>query len=108
MSDNIPNAIWAAHQAIGKMPLAEGTQYLLHLAQEADPEDGHLRELAKTDLVADAAQIAHSVATLAEHLPVEVQYLYFGLDGLNMANGKGIEFGAARTNADAALLGMPQ
>jgi hypothetical protein len=73
-----------------------GMAELLAFCRAQAPEDDETwGELSGLDFGEDVRAIAAELAVLISALGDEYTGLYFGLDGLNMPHGKGIEFGCA-------------
>lgn len=97
MSDAIYYAVYLAMQAVQNNDLPDGIARLLAFVDLKYPKSKDYAKIRKVDFAADAAAIRDA---LEKVLPGDDSAeLYFGLDSLNMPNGKGIEFGAGDVNS---------
>ncbi len=83
---------------------AEGISRLIQFCRAEAPADAALwHALARRDFAADYAQFRDDFGDNLKGSPIPATYngLYFGLDGLNMPNGKGVELGCSDTFDDA-------
>jgi hypothetical protein len=84
--------------------VADGISRLLAFCKVEAPGDAALwNDLARRDFAADFRQFRDSFGESLRLFPVPAKYtgFYFGLDGLNMPDGKGIEFGCSETFDEA-------
>ncbi|HEX5242256.1 MAG TPA: hypothetical protein VFW23_03260 [Tepidisphaeraceae bacterium] len=80
-------------------PLAQSMATLLSFCKAEAPDEAALwKDLRSRDFDADAQKIARMFKASLKSKPVPGKYngMYFGLDGLNMRDGKGIEFGCSK------------
>jgi hypothetical protein len=83
---------------------AGGVARLIHFCRAEAPADESLwAVLSQRDFGADAAQFRECFGDNLNSSPIPGKYngFYFGLDGLNMPKGNGIEFGCSATFDDA-------
>lgn len=84
--------------------LRQSMDLLLTFCESEAPDDTALwTDLRTRDYEADAQQIQRSLQKSLRKSPIPTDYtgLYFGLDGLNMPRGKGIEFGCSKAFDEA-------
>jgi hypothetical protein len=77
-----------------------GISRLIEFCRGEAPEDAALwDDLAERDFAADYVQFRDDFGDSLKGSPIPPKYtgFYFGLDGLNMPNGKGIELGCSDT-----------
>jgi hypothetical protein len=82
----------------------DGIARLIKFCRAEAPADAALwDDLARRDFAADYAHFRDDFGDNLKGSPIPAKYngFYFGLDGLNMPNGKGVEFGCSDTFDDA-------
>jgi len=93
----------AVFEAVNADDIADGISNLIKFCRVEAPADAALwDDLARRDFAADYVLFRDDFGGNLKASPIPAKYtsLYFGLDGLNMANGKGIEFGCSDTFDD--------
>jgi hypothetical protein len=84
--------------------VADGIARLIAFCRAEAPADAALwDDLARRDFATDYVQFCDDFGDNLKVSPIPAKYtgFYFGLDGLNMPNGNGIEFGCSDTFDDA-------
>jgi hypothetical protein len=88
--------------------VVDGMARLLDFCRVESPTDASLwNTIAECDFEGDYRQLCDSFGESLSSDPIPAEYngFYFGLDGLNMPNGKGIEFGCTKFFDDATDAG---
>jgi tetratricopeptide (TPR) repeat protein len=101
MSDELGRALSQTMRAIVAGDVSRGMSSLIDFLASEQPSNPTWRALRKFDFSADAARIQKSLHRhLRDPKMADYTHFYFGLDDLNMPNGKGIEFGCGHEEQD--------
>lgn len=97
MDFNIDNAVHEMRTVVASKNLKQGITRLLSYCRKNGSENPSLSRLSKLPFAKDAKHIAEQLRRFAEDkkIPPKCKGFYFGIDGLNMPDGKGIEFGCS-------------
>jgi tetratricopeptide (TPR) repeat protein len=95
MDLDLARALYEMRSCVARDRLIPGVSRLIRYCHRLDPRRRLRSTLARLSFQQDAQVIANQLKSLAGRIPARCMGFYFGLDGTNMADGKGIEFGCS-------------
>jgi hypothetical protein len=102
MQNRLTIGIDLAKSAIGAFDVTDGMRWLLNRLGDSELDPRIRKKLSQLKYAADARLIQERIARLFARHEVNARSteLYFGLDPLNMPQGKGIEFGCGEQSEE--------
>jgi tetratricopeptide (TPR) repeat protein len=98
MADDLDVALGQAMQVIAAGEVGKGMRTLIDFLAARAPDDPTWKRLRAFDFDRDAKKIQASLETTLPAASCDAfSHFYFGLDSLNMSDGKGIEFGCGNS-----------